>query len=80
MERQDKKHRTGGGVIEGAQNSELEEKHQVVRRLNDLVQGLGGAELSINPLTTQCCSAPDLRTAVAQREASAASERAKSSI
>jgi len=37
-------------------NSELEEK----RHLDDLAQGLGGAEFSINLMTAQYCSAADL--------------------
>ena len=72
-------HRTDGGGIEEAQNSELEEKHQLVRRMNDLLQELGGSEFIINPLTAPYCSASDLRTAVAAWEALATSERAKSS-
>jgi len=68
-----------GGGIEGSQNSELEEKHQLVRRMNDLVQELGGSEFIINPLTAPYCSASDLRTAVEAWEALATSERAKSS-
>jgi len=79
MERQDKKHRTDGGGIEGAQNSELEEKHQLERRINEVVQELGGSKFIINPFTAPYCSASDLRTAVAAWEALAASERAKSS-
>jgi len=66
-----------GGKIEGTQNSELEEKHQLVRRLNDLVQELGGFKFIFNPLTAPYCNASDLRTAVAAWEALAASESAK---
>jgi len=75
----DKKHRTDSGGIEGAQNSELQEKYQLVRRMNDLIQELGGSQFIINPLTASYCSASDLRRAVAAWETIAASDSAKPS-
>jgi len=72
----DKKHRTDSAGIEGAQNSELQEKYQLVHRMNDLIQELGGSQFIINSLTASYCSASDLRRAVAAWETIAASDSA----
>jgi len=56
------------------------EKHRLVRQLNELVQGLGGVNFSIDPLTAQCCGVTNLRAAiVAAWEAPTASKHVKTS-
>jgi len=76
IEREDKKQRADGGGLDCAKNHE--QKHRLVHRLNELVQGLGGADISIIPLTSQCCGVT-VRAAIVAWEAFTASKYAKKS-
>jgi len=76
VEREDKKQRADGGGLDCAKN--LEQKHRLVHRLNALVKGFGGTDISIILLTSQCCGVT-VRAAIVAWGVFTASKYAKKS-